>query len=63
MIYFFFLPDTANFIYMYEIISYIYLTLLWFGCSQQQKRHVAAPPLAGVRRRMERNRQKTGRSV
>ena len=32
--------------------------LLWFGCGQQQKRHVAAPPPAGVRRRMERNRQK-----
>ena len=29
-----------------------------FGCSRQQKRHVAAPPPAGVRRRMERNRQK-----
>ena len=32
--------------------------LLWFGCSRQQKCHAAAPPPAGVRRRMERNRQK-----
>jgi len=32
--------------------------MLWFGSGQQQKRHVAAPPPAGVRRRMERNRQK-----
>jgi len=32
--------------------------LLWFGCRQQQKRHVATPPTAGVWRRMERNRQK-----
>jgi len=29
-----------------------------FGCRRQQKRHAAAPPSAGVRRRMERNRQK-----
>jgi len=29
-----------------------------FGCRWQQKRHAAAPPPAGVRRRMERNRQK-----
>jgi len=33
-------------------------SVFWFGCSPQQKRHVAAPPPAGVRRRMERNRQK-----
>jgi len=33
-------------------------SLFWFGCSRQQKRHVATPPPAGVRRRMERNRQK-----
>jgi len=33
-------------------------SLLWFGCGRQQKRHVAAPPPAGVRRRMKRNRQK-----
>ena len=32
--------------------------LFRFGCSRQQKRHAAAPPPAGVRRRMERNRQK-----
>jgi len=32
--------------------------VLWFGCGRQQKRHVAAPPPAGVQRRMERNRQK-----
>ena len=32
--------------------------MLWFGCSRQQKRHVAAPPPARVWRRMERNRQK-----
>ena len=29
-----------------------------FGCRRQQKSHAAAPPPAGVRRRMERNRQK-----
>ena len=29
-----------------------------FGCRRQQKRHGAAPPPAGVRRRMERKRQK-----
>ena len=29
-----------------------------FGCHRQQKHHVAAPPPAGVRRRMERKRQK-----
>ena len=29
-----------------------------FGCGRQQKRHTAAPPPAGVWRRMERNRQK-----
>jgi len=34
------------------------LLLLWFGCGRQQKRHTATPPPAGVRRRMERNRQK-----
>jgi len=33
-------------------------TLFWFGCDQQQKRHVAAPPPARVQRRMERKRQK-----
>jgi len=33
-----------------------------FGCRRQQKRHVAAPPPAGVRRKMKRNRQKTGGS-
>jgi len=32
--------------------------MLWFGCGRQQKLHVAAPPPAGVQRRMERNRQK-----
>jgi len=32
--------------------------MLWFGCSWQQKRHAAASPPAGVRRRMEINRQK-----
>jgi len=32
--------------------------MLWLGCGQQQKRHMAASPPAGVRRRMERNRQK-----
>jgi len=32
--------------------------LLWFGCGRQQKCHAAAPPPTGVRRRMERNRQK-----
>jgi len=31
--------------------------VFWFGCSWQQKRHVAAAPPAGVRR-MERNRRK-----
>ena len=31
---------------------------LGFGCHQQQKRHASAPPPAGVRRRMERKRQK-----
>jgi len=34
-----------------------YLILL-FGCGRLQKRHAASPPHAGVRRRMERNRQK-----
>jgi len=34
------------------------ICLLWFGCGRQQKRHMAAPPPARVRRRMERNRQK-----
>ena len=29
-----------------------------FGCHRQQKRHAAAPPPAGVLRRMERKRQK-----
>jgi len=32
--------------------------VFWFGCSRQQKRHAASPPPAGMRRRMERNRQK-----
>jgi len=32
--------------------------MLWFCCGWQQKRYVAAPPPAGVWRRMERNRQK-----
>ena len=32
--------------------------MFWFGCSQQQKHHATAPPPAGVRRRMERKRQK-----
>jgi len=32
--------------------------MFWFGCSWQQKRHTAAPPPTGVRRRMEINRQK-----
>ena len=31
-----------------------------FSCRWQQKRHVASPPPAGVRRRMKRNRQKLG---
>jgi len=34
------------------------LTLLWFGYGQQQKHHATTPLPAGVRRRMERNRQK-----
>jgi len=34
------------------------VALLRFGCGRQQKHHVAAPPPTGVRRRMERNRQK-----
>ena len=34
--------------------------VFWFGCGRQQKRHAAAPPPTGVRRRMERNRQKLG---
>jgi len=29
-----------------------------FGCRRQQKRHMAAPPPTGVRRRMKRKRQK-----
>jgi len=29
-----------------------------FGCSRQQKHHAAASPPAGLRRKMERNRQK-----
>ena len=42
-----------------SISTKINLTLCFgFGCRRQQKRHVAAPPPAGVRRRMERNRQK-----
>jgi len=32
------------------------------GCSRQQKSHAAAPPPTAVRRRMERNRQKTSGS-
>jgi len=32
--------------------------MFWFGCSWQQKCNAAAPSPAGVRRRMERNRQK-----
>jgi len=32
--------------------------MFWFGCSQQQKRHAAAPLSAGVRRRIEKSRQK-----
>jgi len=32
--------------------------LFWFGCGRQQKLQAAAPPPAGVRKRMERNRQK-----
>jgi len=35
-----------------------FVPLFWFGCGRQQKRHAAAPPPAGVQRRMERNRQK-----
>ena len=31
--------------------------VFWFGCGRQQKRHMAAPPPARVRRRMERKRQ------
>ena len=33
------------------------IIVLWFGCRWQHKRHAAAPPPAGVRRRMERKRQ------
>jgi len=49
--------------YILYIIYYIlyiiyYILLLWFGCGWQQKCQAAAPPPAGVRRRMERNRQK-----
>ena len=33
--------------------------VLWFSCGQQQKRHVAAPAHAGVRRRMK----ETGRKL
>ena len=36
--------------------------MFWFGCSQQQKRHAAALPPAGMQRRMERRKQKTGGS-
>jgi len=36
----------------------IAIRLLWFGCGQQQKHHAAAPPPTGLRRRMERKRQK-----
>ena len=32
--------------------------IIWFGFSRQQMRHTAAPPPAGVQRRMERKRQK-----
>jgi len=32
--------------------------MLQFGCGRQQKRHAVSPPPAGMRRRMERNRQK-----
>jgi len=30
--------------------------MFWFGCGQKQMRRAAAPPPAGVRRRMGRNR-------
>jgi len=33
-------------------------TMIYFGCGQQQKCHVATHPPAGVRGRMERNRQR-----
>jgi len=32
--------------------------MFWFGCGQQQKRHAATAPPAGVQRRTERTRQK-----
>jgi len=32
--------------------------MFWFGCGWQHKRQGAAPPPAGVRRRMERDKQK-----
>jgi len=32
--------------------------VFWFGSGRQQKHHMATPPPAGVRMRMERNRQK-----
>jgi len=35
-----------------------FISTLWFSCGGQQKRHAAAPPPAGVQRRMERHRQK-----
>ena len=43
---------------LYTLTKTKKLLVLWFGCGRQQKRHAATPPPAGVRRRMERNRQK-----
>jgi len=42
----------------FRIFGGINAQLLWFGCGRQQKRYVATPPPARVRRRMESNRQK-----
>ena len=55
-----------NFLFLQLSVSYTFLLLLLLlvqgcsglGCGWQQKHHVAAPPPSGVRRRMERNRQK-----
>jgi len=41
-----------------SLIFLLFDMMLWFGCGRQQKRHAATTPLAGVWRRMERNRQK-----
>ena len=47
--------DSICFEKMYKMVR---RNVLWFGCGRQQKHYAAAPPPAGVRRRMERNRQK-----